>query len=119
MKLSEAIRLGSLLREQHFGAPYSPDGKGSCALGAAADAIGMTSIGASGCWPFLVEQDAVCPYCNDRNSTAFVIATHLNDTHRWTRQQIADWVASIEPSEEQAEISGQGPRIASLEAVTS
>ncbi len=24
---------------------------------------------------------------------------HLNDDHRWTREQIADWVATVEPSE--------------------
>jgi hypothetical protein len=28
--------------------------------------------------------------------------THLNDDHRWTREQIADWVATIEQAEDVA-----------------
>lgn len=43
----------------------------------------------------LFKDDGACacgPFC-----PAFGIITHRNDNHRWTREQIARWVASIEP----------------------
>lgn len=104
MKLSEAIRLGAMLKPQAFGALYgelavvSPgDVLGlraiatSCALGAAHDA------GWRGTVPNITP---CCPVCSGRSYAPAgpVAATvmHLNDGHRWTREQIADWVETIE-----------------------
>lgn len=42
MKLSEAIRLGAMIRPQGFGALF--DGDNSCALGAAAEAAGLIKL---------------------------------------------------------------------------
>jgi hypothetical protein len=116
MRLSEAIRLGAMLRPQGFHDFIQDLGAGivvSCALGAAAEAIGSSAVAVFG--PFADTDDLVgeldaafgtllntkrrgCPSkgCGVRRVTANVIA-HLNDDHRWTREQIADWVESIEP----------------------
>ncbi len=60
----------------------------TCALGAAREA---------GYW----EDDAInaarvsCPHCG-YDAPRLGIVVHLNDHHRWTREQIADWVESQE-----------------------
>lgn len=111
MKLSEAIRLGSMIRPQGFGR-YWPDGKTSCALGAAFEAGGLRdhieqayNSDVTGLlppiWATFLDGPQQCPRCswaNEKIPTLSVI-THLNDDHKWTREQIADWVATIEPSE--------------------
>jgi hypothetical protein len=98
MKLSEAILLGAMMRPQAFRALFTDDG--ACALGGA-----LLAVGASGepalrsvrnRWPWVFTVSAECPSCG-RSCPVFGIITHLNDTHRWTREQMAGWVASIEP----------------------
>ena len=115
MKLSEAIRLGAMLRPQgfeSFGLDLGNGQRVTCALGAAAEAIGSQSL----TWQFYAvnnrevaeDLDAVfgeilnarhrrCPVkgCRTRRIPAGVIV-HLNDGHRWTREQIAEWVETIE-----------------------
>lgn len=112
MKLSEAIRLGAMLKPQTFGRISGPvDGPrlpgdvlglrfalGTCALGAAYDAgwlrqredVGVHDAPmycpACGQWSYADEVDALVNH----------IVMHLNDEHRWTREQIADWVESVE-----------------------
>lgn len=94
MKLSEAIRLGAMLSPQNF---FFGDVVSSCALEAACDALGI----AREQWERLDEQfpemqsSVQCPGCV-RIDEAIDIAYHLNDSHEWTREQIADWVATIE-----------------------
>lgn len=103
MKLSEAIRLGSLLKPQAFGDMWV--GVGSCAFGAAYDAAGITitTTEASDIWPWL-DAPMKCPVCGALEElVTFVISAHLNDTHRWTREEIADWVATVEPQEIEAD----------------
>ena len=113
MKLSEAIRLGAMLRPQGFRRFFSP--KGSCAMGAAIEALGLdldaTNVGLSEAYPWLF-QAVGCP-CGRADHAAksmyrtrkgkvggvCVVIAYLNDFDRWTREQIADWVASIEPDE--------------------
>lgn len=104
MKLSEAIRLGSTLGPQIREAYIGPDSS-SCALGAAILAIGKTVKEASDAgtwgkfmseWSFL-EQMVGCPVCHEASTNSGVIGHHLNDMHGWTREAIADWVATIEP----------------------
>ena len=100
MKLSEAIRLGSLLRPQSFWRLW--DGKTSCALGAAYEAAGLL--------PKLPDEHALyaifpllrlrrrCPDCSYLDRVKNVV-THLNDQHKFTREQIAEWVTTVEPEE--------------------
>ncbi len=112
MKLSEAIRLGAMLRPQAFG--VGADGNGDCAL--------MSAIRAAGCpgricsagdvsardeEPGVVEVSfdfpsewsmgypSPCPECA-RSLVRFKLIAHLNDEHHWTREQIADLVKILE-----------------------
>lgn len=113
MRFSEAIRLGAMLKPQAFGVIYGNNG-GTCALGAAADALGRLDDlsrevvpSLSNIWPpewdIVSQADPVrrlrCPDCFRRYSTAGVVAMHLNDLHCWTREAIADWVETTEQAE--------------------
>src|SRR5690349_2993517 len=108
MKLSGAIILGSVLSKQGFGAMsvFSAD---RCAWGAARQALGMKSTDK---WP--MEWDWTdckmthCPACGEYSRVAFIISDHLNDDHRWSRERIASWVASIEPSTP-VQVEGRAP----------
>lgn len=103
MKLSEAIRLGSMLHPQNFGSgrryrnmrgQFSTPAHGmvdaTCALMAADEA---------GYWNIFANEhcETVCPVCAYANALPQMIA-HLNDEHRWTREAIADWVETVEPA---------------------
>lgn len=107
MKLSEAIRLGAMLKPQIIGNYFND--VGTCALGGAYDAIGkLMACGSdmhSPVWP-LIEAEAKCPACKPPRYSLVnyprcvgQVITHLNDDHRWTREQIADWVATVEPQD--------------------
>lgn len=103
--LSEAIREGAKMNPQCFSV-YANDGA-TCALGAAVTAIGSPEILAIG-WPmeFLWNQfpyisrlSAECPVdeCQTCAATEFLgVIAHINDEHRWTREQIADWLETEE-----------------------
>lgn len=106
MKLSEAIRLGAMLKPQGFG---HIDNDGTCALGAAYDALGKLNDKGfyyeqlMTVFPILRIADRVaCPVCHQPRGM-FQLATipHLNDDHLWTRERIADWVEQIEQQQEQ------------------
>jgi hypothetical protein len=107
MRLSEAIRLGAMLRPQGREEFHDKGGR-TCAFGAAGDAIGHrfkdSLYEIYPIWPFL-ETDAMCPKCNARRMVVGVayniakVIVHLNADHKWTREQIAEWVATIEPPE--------------------
>jgi hypothetical protein len=102
MRLSEAIRLGAMLGPQTRGP------RGLCALNSALAAVGKSvdEIGGLSCttaakfWPWANKTRATCPACGESGDADWIIAMHLNDDHRWTREQIADWVATVEPREE-------------------
>jgi len=118
MKLSEAIREGSKLSIQGFGG--LGEGAQTCALGAAGEWVWYETGGAAclpqGNWTLLPLVDAVvhvspcgCEFvCAGEyglgsyydNSVAAIIA-HLNDTHKWSREAIAEWVEVIENKLEQ------------------
>lgn len=119
MKLSEAIRLGSMMKPQAFGVVI--DGSGSCALMAAADAIGIgREYGVIGyqdlynAFPVL-HIKAVCPvwFCVHQGSTTDLmhVVWHSNDALRWTREEIADFVETFEAKEitECTDGTGLGP----------
>lgn len=109
MRLSEAIRLGAMMKPQgqfyHNAAMDS-----TCAMGAALDAVGALwevpmahaqgdqHVPARQRWPWAFEQIG-CPVCGttpkDRGVTSSTVA-HIHNKHGWTREQIADWVETIE-----------------------
>lgn len=104
MKLSEAIRLGAMNRAQAFFRFFRDDA--TCANGAALDACGLLDMSIDaldsrhnfallGRFPIIGSLPRGCPECGYESYGEFKIA-HLNDTHRWTREQIADWVETIE-----------------------
>lgn len=113
MKLSEAMRLGAMLRPQGYGF-YQTLG-GSCAYGAAMEACGIPAGVQNGIsdeplrtlFPISRRVATQCPACtaaewaacgDDR--TVDGIVPHLNDDHRWTREQIAAWVETIEAADD-------------------
>lgn len=125
MKLSEAIREGSKIRPQIRGKGDFGFNEFrqicSCAMGAAFEATGLVNVIDTGLdwpvyaagptitldklfelWPVLnvmvdspVEPCDMCYPKVHKKSVARII-THINDYHDWTREQIADWVESIE-----------------------
>lgn len=112
MKLSEAIRLGSLLSPQCADKYQSSDGS-RCALGAALAASGLAEFihaektreaYISQLWPFLDdEREITCPQnCGEKFPSLFEVILHLNDDHFWYREQIAAWAATVEPQEIEA-----------------
>jgi hypothetical protein len=109
MKLSEAILLGSVGSEQGFeyetGTPISSK---KCALGAALLAVNRQTENPCHIimqqWPWtaeLVTLPVVMPIYSKGliDMTVVNAIWMLNDKARWTRPQIAAWVASIEPVE--------------------
>jgi hypothetical protein len=124
MKLSAAILLGSTLSPQAF-AEFEDDNGSRCALGAALAAIGNPiQIGngfraAAESWPWIEPYGEFhCPDCDGVASQALSLIVHINDGHKWTRERIAEWVATVEPQDIQGEQTDevQGARIAVLEA---
>lgn len=113
MRLSEAIRLGSMLRPQTRGS-YGADG-GSCAIGAAAEAAGMNEYPLfhelEARWPVLTEFVA-CPVTADTSGDVGTVILWLNDSHGWTREAIADWVETLEPRDAVSPASELSPVLA-------
>ena len=102
MYLYEAIKLGAMLKPQGFGGgSATKNADETCAFGAARDAIGQWSKDCNIMWP-VVASLTHCPDCKTKmnpkrcESGATVISVHLNDTHKWTREQIAEWLKPIE-----------------------
>jgi hypothetical protein len=110
MKLSEAIRLGAMLKPQGFGelCVELPDGRlATCAMGAAQEAAVCAFTGTSdplesvaviyARYEALLDTGVGCPACEDIDDEFLdQVIHHLNDEHCWTREQIADWVETIE-----------------------
>jgi len=104
MKLSEAITLGAMLSPQAVG--HFKDARGGrCAWASAADAArcGYDE------WKW-TKRIVNCPECALAKPVAIVII-HLNDTHRWARHRIADWISTIEPTEQ---TSAEGEEFSSV-----
>ena len=87
MLLSEAIRLGAMLKPQGFGNGSGYAGAPTtCALAAACDATGISEFDAMASkYPGHVLNG--CVYRNDGM---------LGDGRKWTREEIADWVEQWE-----------------------
>lgn len=126
MRFSEAIRLGSMLHPQCFGSLYRRlDGTtgaiiASCAIGAVYTALGYTALGGITTefdfLPWMKLVSVKCPECGSEPhpSVSMQTVTHLNDTHHWTRERIADWVESLESGAEAtvAQITEPEPELA-------
>src|SRR4051812_46732860 len=104
MRLSDAIRLGAMLKPQAIGDLLSEDCTSSCAIGAALDAIGaldQRTVIAISEWPLLQSPVVACPACHSAHlddTDLYDNITTLNDVHEWTRERIADWIEGIERS---------------------
>lgn len=101
MKLSEAIRLGSMMHPQGRIHLISADGLRTCALGAAGIAVGievnhynMDYTNIKNTFPIL-RSITVHPVNKLRGSVVDTV-WKLNDHYGWTREAIADWVETIE-----------------------
>jgi hypothetical protein len=101
MRLSEAIRLGTLMTSQAFLALFTGDA--ACAWGAALLAVGATPerVRSAGLrrWPWAFAVSVNCPSCG-RSRLICEVIVHLNDDHRRTREKIGAWVAEIEPGDD-------------------
>ncbi len=92
LKLSEAMRLGAMLKPQGFGI-FRNQGITACALDAVALALGNIGWGQMRVmFPWADGDSAKCPQCGLTSNTVMELTIHLNDTHRWTRERIADWI---------------------------
>lgn len=122
MKLSEAIRLGGMTGPQAFGyygagvtaamlgsAPL-PEGTPTCALGGAYIAAGVKAtlsrslsqglsiavdIRIPEHWEPILSLMVKCPSCKGSSRCRSMII-HLNDFHHWTRNQISDFIETVE-----------------------
>ncbi len=100
-KLSEAIRLGAMMRPQGVVLFIDEVRNTSCALGAAMEASGLEGfqyIDLRHRYPILTQWEH-CPECRLSGLVEGIIASCLNDDHRWTRERIADFVESLEPKD--------------------
>ncbi len=109
MKLSEAIRLGAMLKPQAFG---DMSISGSCALQSAAEALGLRHRMSIYCelpdiYPHLESlivdlPDGLTGFMNGPRVPLIEAIYTLNDIAKWTRERIADWVETIEREQEAA-----------------
>jgi hypothetical protein len=105
MTLSEAIRLGAMLRKSQARYELLDEDGGTCALGAAAEAAGFLDLATrdylSGAkapkeWHAVVKRETPCPTCSGIFDRLDDCIKHLNNEHRWTREAIADFVETCE-----------------------
>ena len=104
-ELAEAILTGAKRRPlQSFDAYYGDEG-GSCALGAAYEGIYHLPNHVEGRRPRRMDRffhclenvSRWCPVGCRKHIPTGAMIVHLNDDHRWTREQIAAWVRGEEP----------------------
>jgi hypothetical protein len=99
-ELADAILTGAKRRPtQSFGDYFGPEG-GSCALGAAFEGIYLLPEHAEGTHPDRLDRffhcidytSRRCPAGCKKQVPIGALIVHLNDDHRWTREQIAAWL---------------------------
>jgi hypothetical protein len=120
-KLSDAILLGSTMGPQGYGSFSMTDKDAPCSLGGALLAVGRFTSDPDEAyeivkelWPWTNQQTFPCPDNCGNHRVGFNLTWHLNDTHGWTRERIAAWVATIEPEtpsagENEAEVGESTP----------
>jgi hypothetical protein len=99
MKLSEAIRLGAMLKPQAF--TGHAGGVGSCALLAASDACGIEPQFNEMSQRLAVNYDALSDRFPVLTAELMFAIFWRNDTLKLTREEIADYVATLEAEQEQ------------------
>ena len=105
-ELAEAIRRGCVLRPHQAFNVYE-DGLRVCALGAAAlgSDILVRPVGPLGPsfhltkelrhrFPLLMER-TVMPCSHELEASVLEAVVHLNDSERWSRERIADWLDAL------------------------
>ena len=106
MKLAEAMREGAKRGPQVFQSWFGVVFDSSCAMGAALKGVGACEAFPMEApsklvqifFPWVHEGEVICPGCGVFQAhPGAVIAMHLNDLHKWSRERIADWVETIEP----------------------
>jgi hypothetical protein len=99
-ELAQAILTGAHRRpSQSFGSYFGPEG-GSCALGAAYEGVYLLPHDAHDAVPRRLDRffhclenvSRRCPAGCKKQIPIGAMIVHLNDDHRWTREQIADWL---------------------------
>jgi hypothetical protein len=108
-KLTDLIRIGAQRRPQCFGAYFSADG-GSCALGAAMEALTGTTNVRTGIKALrrrfrgllVLNNLLTCPVARHEiggRRQLYIglsgLVTHFNNDHRWSRERIADWLEAL------------------------
>jgi hypothetical protein len=115
-ELAEAILTGAERRpRQSFGTYFGPEG-GSCALGAAYDGVYRLPEAVRGTHPTRMDRffhclenvSKRCPAGCRKQVPIAALIVHLNDDHRWTREQIAAWLRGA-PLRPNAEASAAEP----------
>ena len=116
-ELADAILSGTHRRPaQSFGSYFGPEG-GSCALGAAYEGIYLLPEHAEGTHPERLDRlfhciDYVarrCPAGCKKHVPIGALIVHLNDDHRWTREQIAAWLRGERVVAAKPGVAGPGP----------
>jgi hypothetical protein len=105
-ELARAILTGAERRDkQSFGTYFGPEG-GSCALGAAYEGVYLLPDDVRGTHPnrmdrffhCLEDVSKRCPAGCRKSVPIGAMIVHLNDDHRWTREQIASWLRGDPPA---------------------
>lgn len=110
MKLSEAIRLGSMSTHQIYGMLVAGSGQRTCALGAAYFAVGiLEEVLSCKVDPFnkfpILKKIVNHPLNKNCKLQLFTVIMNLNDVCCWTREEIADWVETIEKEIESNDVT--------------
>lgn len=109
MKLSAAIRIGSMKTRQikH----QLNDGKnGRCALGAAYDAVGLfdnkkvSFSSVCNMFPIITKNVPLPTSISNRLYLLGSTIIYLNDSLNWSREEIANWVETLENALEAKEV---------------
>ncbi len=121
MKLSEAMRLGAILRPQCVGRLFSSNGE-SCAMGAVIEACGIEDKNPHctvAIWNTTIERFPMLAWGHSRfvfpemggayRGDLWDAIVALNNVHKWTRERIADWVETIECQQEAGRIEVETP----------
>jgi hypothetical protein len=115
-ELAEAILTGAERRpRQSFGTYFGPEG-GSCALGAAYEGVYRLPDAVRGTHPDRMDRffhclenvSKRCPAGCRKQIPIAAMLVHLNDDHRWTREQIAAWLRGA-PLRPAAKATGAEP----------
>ena len=105
-ELAAFIRAGAEKRPEQAYGDYYRGKSASCALGAAYEGMYRLPTNAEGTrptkdleWFFDCLEGSVraCPGGNDchKKLSLAAIMVHLNDDHKWSREQIAQWLESL------------------------